>query len=1143
MIPGNLGSSAPDADGMGCLVSVGPAVCEPSQLDRFADVDSPNGRSRPLIAITADILGHPTGLEVGPCFGTTRHGTTRHGTTGLGPLHRCALRGIGLLLVVLLLGPVLAQPQASTDAAREYKLGKGHYDLGLTDRAIPHFERVRELAEEPESEVPDEQHEQVLFLLGECYFVGGTFDRAGARYLELIRLFPESTHRGDALVRAAESLVKLDRPADALQVAREVIDDPKLVVSAEHGAPALFWSGEAHSRVGEAEPARERFGQLIARFPDHRLIPFARFNLAGLLRSAEENSAALAQISALEETPDPLVEPVALLEGDLSLLEGDLDRAARAYARIGSGSNRPAALEGLGRVARRRDDRATLHRIQEELASRFATSPERERIDLVCGAWAAEEGDVSQADRYLAPHDPVESDGDWNDPLATEARFWRGWARGTAGDSEAAVAIYRPLIEREGDWASWAHFRLSAELRRAAKWSEALDESLAFATAHPDDPRTPEALAGAVECAFRIDRHERSLELAEVFHQLYPDHRLSLEVDRFASESALASERWDDAIRGYESVVAKAGDDERGRTVLAESLPRLAWARFQRDGGEAVGTIEGIVARLEALPNVSPTVRAEVGTLLGHARLKAGNPDAAIDAFSRAAAADPQGEAGARAALEAASLRAGATDDPQALVANYEKIIERSDGETRARARLELAELLVRLERDAEAQSHFRRYIDEAPASKEVPFAWLSLAFCQWRLGELQPASASLSELTKILPQESALEGDVLFLSGQVAAGLERPEAAESAWSSYLSEHAGGPREARVLRDLARLSEAEGDATAAIGYLERRVEAHPQAPGSDEALYRLAWLRQESGRTDEASTAYEQLIEQYPESGFIGDAQYRLGDIAYGAEDYDRARARYQAALASPEAERLGEFARYRIAWTHQRQEQWAKAFERFESLAELHPESALGIESLFLGAEAAAKVGRSDDERRLLEAFLARPGRHEYTPDATIRLAELLTLEKNWKRVRHLLEPMLSEELAPTLRARHRVAFGRALRESGAAKSAIRYLEEALEEGQAIAAEAQFEIGLAHRDLGDRKQAISVFTSGPILYPFKPWALRSYLEAARDMIAEGSRVEARRLLERAIEQDDGGPWGEAARQMLGSLERDGEKR
>lgn len=1124
MIPGNLGSSAPDADGMGCLVSVGPAVREPFPPDGFADVDSPARRSRSPIDRLDPECEDPDRVRRRPRI-------------------RAATTAIGLLLVAVLVGPVSARPQAATDAAREYKLGKGHYDLGLTDRAIPHFERVRELAEQPESAVSDAQHEQVLFLLGECYFVGGTYDRAGARYLELIRLFPQSSHRGDALVRAAESLVKLERPADALEVAREVIDDPKLAASSEHGAPALFWSGEAHSRVGEAEPARERFGQLIARFPDHRLIPFARFNLAGLLRAAEDNTAALDQLSALRETPEPLVEPVALLEGDLSLLEGDLDRAARSYARIATGPNRPAALEGLGRVARRREDRATLHRIQEELATRFATSPERERIDLVCGAWAAEAGEVSEADRYLAPHDPVEGDGDWADPLAAEARFWRGWARGAAGDSEGAIAIYRPLSERDGDWASWAHFRLSAELRRAAQWRESLEESLAFATAHPEDSRTSEALAGAVECAFRIDEHPRALELAGVFHQLYPDHRLSVEVDRFASESALASQRWDDAIRGYESVVSKVGDDDRGRTVLAESLPRLAWARFQRDGAEAVEAIETIVARLEALPNASPTVRAEVGTLLGHARSKAGNVDGAIDAFTRAAAADPRGEAGARAALEAASLRSGATDDPKALVANYEKIIERSEGETRARARLELAELLVRLERDAEAQSHFRSYIDEAPTSPEVPFAWLSLAFCQWRLGELEPASASLSELTRVLPAESALEGDVLFLSGQVAAGLERPEAAESAWSKYLAEHAGGPREARVLRDLARLSEANGDPAAAIGYLERRVDEHPRAAGADEALYRLAWLRQEEGQADEALAAYERLIEEYPESGFIGDAQYRLGDLAYAAEDYDRARTRYEAALASPEAERLGEFARYRIAWTYQRQEQWAKAFECFESLAEQHPETALGTESLFLGAEAAAKIGRADDERRLLEAFLARAGRHEYTPDATIRLSELLTLEKNWKRVRHLLEPMLSEELSPNLRARHRVAFGRALRESGAAKSAIRYLEEALEEGRAIAAEAQFEIGLAHRDLGDRKQAISVFTSGPILYPFKPWALRSYLEAARDMIAEGSRVEARRLLERAIEQDDGGPWGEAARQMLGSLDRDGEKR
>ena len=79
-------------------------------------------------------------------------------------------------------------------------------------------------------------------------------------------------------------------------------------------------------------------------------------------------------------------------------------------------------------------------------------------------------------------------------------------------------------------------------------------------------------------------------------------------------------------------------------------------------------------------------------------------------------------------------------------------------------------------------------------------------------------------------------------------------------------------------------------------------------------------------------------------------------------------------------------------------------------------------------------------------------------------------------------------------------VALGRALVQLGSARSALPFFEEALAEGNAVAAEAQFEMGLAYRDLGERKRAVEVFLNGPVLYPFRPWAVRCYLEAGRDL-------------------------------------------
>ena len=168
-----------------------------------------------------------------------------------------------------------------------------------------------------------------------------------------------------------------------------------------------------------------------------------------------------------------------------------------------------------------------------------------------------------------------------------------------------------------------------------------------------------------------------------------------------------------------------------------------------------------------------------------------------------------------------------------------------------------------------------------------------------------------------------------------------------------------------------------------------------------------------------------------------------------------------------------------------------------------------------------------------MLENFLARYPEHERATAVKIRVAEALAEKEEWTKIRTLLDPLRTTRLDDPWLARHRIALGRALVRLGSGKRALPILTEALVEGGARAAEAQFEIGLAYRQSGDRDRAIEAFIHGPVLYPFKPWALRSHLEAGRDLLATGKRREAERLLKLAIEQDPKGAIGREAKRML----------
>ncbi len=1022
---------------------------------------------------------------------------------------------IAAAILVSLLSVVTFTPALyGQSAEREYKLGKGYYDMGLPERAIPHFEKVRE--------TQDDRAEAALFFLGESYYAGEVLEKAGARYLELVRRFPKTSHRQDSLLRAGECLVKLDRGDQAVTVLQTLLSDP----GANRG-PGLFWQGEALRRVGRDKDAIATYLEMVRAFPRHELRPYASYNLAGLQHDAGADAEALATLDAVGEIPEPMRPSVRLLKGDLSLAVNDAGRAAKEYNAVHDPALRADALEGIARASRVLERRDLLDLARSELAESFARSPQLARTDLIAGSWAAERGDVDSADRHLEPH----VDG----VLGEECRFWRGWARGQANRHADAVEIYEPLARRDSAWGTWAHYRLAAELRILERWADALAASNLFVERHGGDTRAAEVLAGAIESAYHLERDDDVFAMSSQFVRAHSSHSLLSDVTRFQSEAALRQENWELAVDGFETILASDVAD----TTRREALPRLAWAHYRRDGGESTGAIQRILTTLRGLDQVEPSALAEVGLLLGHSQLSGGDADQARASFELASQLDPTGETGAKAALEAATLRAGSEGTKSEKIAAYQSVLSRGAiGTVRSRALLEMSELQAGAGEYDKARPGFVTYIDENPDAEAIGFALLGLAFCEWRLNNYDEAAKRVRQLEakNFLDRGHELRAEGLFLRAQVAYSKDDSDSAREDFATYLEEFGGGPRERESLRQLAKIAEAAGDKETALGYLSTLTERYSDGADADEALYRRAWLEQETGDSATATQLFSQLLANHPESTFIGDAHYRLADLAYAGERYGDARKHYQEALASPDGDRVGEYARYRIAWSYQHEEKLAEAFEAFAEMASKHSQSKLSGESLFLASEAAKKLSRPADEQRMLEVFTQKHERHQYTNEAKVRLSELLTSREEWPRIRALLSPLEGVELPDTLKHRRLVALGRALTNLGAARTAIGHLEAALDDGKSIAAEAQFELGNAHRALGDKKRAIEVFLSGPILYPFKPWAVRCYLEAGREMIAAGEKTEARRILGFAVKEDPEGPDGKTARELLSNM-------
>ncbi len=1023
---------------------------------------------------------------------------------------------------------VAASSLSAQDPGEAYRLGKGFYDMGLYARAIPHFEEVRDGKAEPEL------LEQSLFLLGECYYVEKKLPSAGARYLELIRKFPETSHRRDALLRAGESLVKVGEYQEASSVLDKLLSDP-----GEGEAAALYWAAEAQVRLENSERAETYYQRLVDQHAESEFFPYSAYNLAGMRQRAGRAGEAIATLERvdLSKAPETLREPIHLLSGDLHLALGQSDSALQAYDRVTGAERRPLALEGIARAANLAGDTGRIQSARQEAYSKYRESPERLRIDLILAAVIAETGRVEEVDALLEDHVA---------DTKNEATFWRAWSRGVANRHDEAIAFFEYLAETDAStqWSNWALYRLSFEKRAIYDWEGALKASTDFISRYPEDSKSVEMAAARVECLFQLDRDAEVIEAKVAFVEKYPDHELTGQVTRFAGESAIRLENWPVAIQSFETLLA--GTDSA--TARLAIWPRLAWSLFQAKPAESAARLQSFFDEAQAAyaialssgEAVDPSLVAEVGRVLGFAYRQSQHPEGAVVALDTAQGLDAEGEEGALCELELASLLVALNRPVDEVAPRFQSVLKRSQiPTTRARAELELGELFAAAGRHQEATEPLRSFVKNNPVSETWGYGVLALAFCEWRLGTFDQAEATLAKLFgwEPLPEYPDVRSEAIFLAGQVAKSQELLEPSEGYFTRYLEEHPNGSRRAEVIRELARLAEAKGDPEAARGWLAKLYSEHGEDPQADEALYRLAWLESEAGETDKAKNLFTELLTRYPESSFVGDTQYRLAEIAYAAGDYELARSHYQKALESADADRLGPFVTYRIAWSHRREENWELALASFRKVSTDYPEAPVSSESIFLASEAARELERAQEERALLEAFLGQADQHAYQREAKIRYAELLTGDAEWQQIKQLLEPVETDDLSTPLKARRSVALGRALLKLGAARSALSHFESALAAGELVAAEAHFEMGNAHVELGDLERAISTYLSGTIRFPYKPWATRSAIEAGRQSIALGKTAEAKRILTNAYNQDPESAWGREAKKLLDSIE------
>lgn len=240
------------------------------------------------------------------------------------------------------------------------------------------------------------------------------------------------------------------------------------------------------------------------------------------------------------------------------------------------------------------------------------------------------------------------------------------------------------------------------------------------------------------------------------------------------------------------------------------------------------------------------------------------------------------------------------------------------------------------------------------------------------------------------------LEVEAFPLENAPAAEVSR-ERALAQYREFLQASPTSPLRAEAMRRLADLQleigaerqqdeplpAVEEDHAAAIALYLDLLDKFPARAGNDRVLYQLAKAYEENGEPGQALATLDRLIQEFPATPYRNEVQFRRAEMLFVRQRYEQAARAYEAVLAAGRDTPFHEQAVYKRGWSLFKQERFAQALEVFFSVLDDKLAAQGGGGSITLDALERADQTLVQDTLRvtsLSAAYLAGAGTlHEY--------------------------------------------------------------------------------------------------------------------------------------------------------------------
>jgi len=173
-------------------------------------------------------------------------------------------------------------------------------------------------------------------------------------------------------------------------------------------------------------------------------------------------------------------------------------------------------------------------------------------------------------------------------------------------------------------------------------------------------------------------------------------------------------------------------------------------------------------------------------------------------------------------------------------------------------------------------------------------------------------------------------------------------EQAIAAYRKFLDIAPKAPQRSEAMRRLGDLEmdsadnrsasgqTATPDYKAAVARYQEYLKTYPKDPGNDRVLYQLARAQEQNGELEVSLKTLDRLVAEYPDTAYRDEAHFRRGELLFSLRDYPKAEQAYATVLKSDSETPYRERALYMQGWSLFKQGKLEEALNPFFGVLDL---------------------------------------------------------------------------------------------------------------------------------------------------------------------------------------------------------------